>query len=149
AAFAAMPWRQAILPVEFDDPSEHGVLLGLAFLNLQLPVLYRVPAYEKWLLAQDLTPGYEYLAKVLKLLQSQQRGDWWNLKLPPDLFALESIESVFPRPTYVWTHRDPVETISSVCSMCAALREKQCKAAVDEAEIGPAQLDFQSEAVAR
>jgi hypothetical protein len=149
AAFKAMPWRQAILPNNFDDPAEHGVLLGHTFLNLHYPTLYRVPTYEAWLLKQDLTPAYAYLAKILKLLQAQRSAAFWNLKLPPDLFGLDAIEAVFPGTKYIWSHRNPVQSMSSVCSLCAALREKQGEAEIDKTEIGPEQLRFESEGVLR
>lgn len=148
-AFREMPWRQAILPNNFDDPAEHGVLMGLTFLNLQLPTLYRVPSWEAWMMEQDLTPGYEYLARVLKLLQWAKPANFWGLKLPPDLFALDAIDRVFPGTRFVWSHRHPLESISSVCSLAASLREKQAGAAVDPLEIGPAQLAFQATACDR
>lgn len=142
---AAMPWRRTILPVAFDDPSEHGVLLGLTFLNLQLPTLYRVPSYEAWLLAADMTPAYAYLARILRLLQAQRPAEYWNLKNPPDLFALEAIEAALPGTRYIWAHRDPLDSISSVCSLTATFREKQDKAfLVDKGEIGRSQLAFQA-----
>jgi hypothetical protein len=150
AAFKAMPWRQAILPNNYDDPAEHGALMALTFMNLQIPTLYRVPSYQTWLLEQDLTPGYAYFAKMLKLLQTQKPAKHWNLKLPPDLFALEAFEKVFPGTRYVWTHRHPFQSLSSVCSLSANLREKQTKATgIDKHEIGAQQLRFQWEAVSR
>lgn len=145
AAFSEMPWRQAMLPNNYDDPAEHGVLMGLTFLNLQMPTLYRVPSWEAWMMEQDLTPGYEYLAKVLKILQWAKPAARWSLKLPPDLFALDVIDQVFPGTTFIWSHRHPLESMSSVCSLTASLREKQAGAAVDPTEIGPGQLAFQAE----
>jgi hypothetical protein len=146
---AGMPWRRAILPVAYDDPAEHGVLMALTFRNLHMPTLYRVPSYERWLLAADLTPAYEYFARVLKLLQSRKSVQYWNLKHPPDLFGLDAIEKVFPGTQYVWTHRNPLESLSSSCSLCAALREKQGRAEIDKSEIGSTQLTFQFEGARR
>jgi hypothetical protein len=148
-AFKEMPWRQAILPNNYDDPAEHGILMGLTFLNLQLPTLYRVPSWEAWMMEQDLTPGYEYLSRVLKLLQWARPANFWSLKLPPDLFALAAIDKVFPGTRFVWSHRHPLESISSVCSLSASLREKQAGAKVDPTEIGPTQLAFQAAACDR
>jgi len=148
-AFKDMPWRQKILPNNYDDPAEHGLLMALTFLNLQWPTLFRIPGWTEWALAQDLTPGYEYLARVLKVLQWAHPALRWNLKLPPDLFALDVIAEVFPDATFVWSHRDPVESISSVCSLCAQVREKQGGARVDPTEVGPEQLEFQARAVDR
>ena len=148
-AFKDMPWRQKILPNNYDDPAEHGLLMALTFLNLQWPTLFRIPGWTEWALAQDITPGYEYLARVLKVLQWAHPARRWNLKLPPDLFALDAIAKVFPNAVFVWSHRDPVESISSVCSLCAQVREKQGGARVDPLEVGPEQLEFQARAVDR
>lgn len=87
-----LPWLQSMLPVSYDDTAEHGPLLGLTFLNLQLPVRHRVPAYSAWMLEQDMTPAYVYLGKVLRLLQWSNPRQLWSLKNPPDLFALDAID---------------------------------------------------------
>ncbi|MCP5403631.1 MAG: sulfotransferase [Novosphingobium sp.] len=146
-AFRDMPWRQKILPNNYDDPAEHGLLMALTFLNLQWPTLFHIPRWTEWALAQDLTPGYEYMARVLKVLQWARPAERWNLKLPPDLFAIDTIAGVFPDAVFVWSHRDPVESISSVCSLCTQVREKQGGASVDPVEVGPEQLEFQARAV--
>lgn len=148
-AFKDMPWRQKILPNNYDDPAEHGLLMALTFLNLQWPTLFRIPGWTEWALLQDLTPGYEYMARVLKVLQWAMPATRWNLKLPPDLFALESIAGTFPNSVFVWSHRDPVESVSSICSLCAQVREKQGGARVDPLEVGPDQLKFQARGVDR
>ncbi|MDB5447031.1 MAG: sulfotransferase, partial [Phenylobacterium sp.] len=92
----AMPTLKTMLPIEAEDPSEHGPLLGLTARNLQLPTLYNTPSYARWLFAADLEPAYAYLAKALKLLQWKTPGAYWNLKNPPDIFAIEAIASAFP-----------------------------------------------------
>lgn len=148
-AFQQMPWRQKILPNNYDDPAEHGILMALTCLNLQWPTLYRVPGWTQWALNQDLTPGYAYLERVLKVLQWARPAARWSLKLPPDLFALDVIARVFPDAQFVWAHRQPVEAISSVCSLCGQVREKQGKAMVNPAEIGAEQLEFQAQGVDR
>ena len=147
--FRQMPWRQKILPNTYDDPAEHGLLMALTFLNLQWPTLYRIPSWTSWILQQDMTPGYDYLARVLKVLQWGKPAQRWNLKLPPDLFALDMIAKVFPDSIFVWAHRPPVKSISSVCSLCAQVREKQGGAAVTPKDVGPDQLEFQAMAVDR
>jgi Sulfotransferase family len=151
-AFAArdreLPWLQSILPVAYDDTAEHGPLLGMTFLNLQMPVRYNMPSYAAWMLDQDLTPAYAYLEKVMKLLQWTTRGHFWNLKNPPDLFALNVINNVFPDVRYIWTHRDPVESIGSVCSLAAAFRGS-AGAQVSKTEIGQSIPTFWAEAVHR
>jgi hypothetical protein len=143
-----LPWLQSMLPVAYDDTAEHGPLLGLTFLNLQLPVRHRVPTYSAWMLGQDMTPAYAYLAKVLKLLQWNDPRQLWSLKNPPDLFALDAIDTVFPDARFIWAHRNPIESIASVCSLAAALRSS-AGAAVSKGEIGTTLASFWAEGVHR
>jgi hypothetical protein len=145
---AAMPALKTMLPVEAEDPSEHGVLLGLTFRNLQIPTLYNAPSYIDWLWRADLTIAYGYMAKVLKLLQWKTPGGHWNLKNPPDIFAIDAIASVFPDAKFVWTHRDPAQSIASVCSLAALLRRPGVEHYDARALMGYV-LDFQSEGVRR
>jgi hypothetical protein len=144
----AMPTLKTMLPVEAEDPSEHGPILGLTFRNLQLPSLYDAPSYTDWLLQADMTPAYAYFAKALKLLQWKTPGAFWNLKNPPDLFSMEAMKAVFPDALFVWTHRDPALSIPSVCSLTGLLR----RTGVDHLD-KPAQmramLRFQAEGVRR
>jgi hypothetical protein len=144
----AMPTLKTMLPVEAEDPSEHGPLLGLTFRNLQLPSLYDVPSYVDWLLAADMTPAYAYFAKALKLLQWKTPGAVWNLKNPPDIFALEAMKTVFPNALFVWTHRDPANSIPSVCSLTALLRGPTVDHLDKPAQMR-AMLRFQAEGVRR
>lgn len=148
-AHKQMPWRQKILPNSYEDPAEHGVLMALTFLNLQWPTLFRIPGWNQWVMQQDMKPAYSYLARVLKVLQWAKPAQRWNLKLPPDLFALDAISTTFPDAQFVWLHRQPIKAISSVCSLCAQVREQQGGAKVVPEEIGPEQLEFQALAVDR
>jgi hypothetical protein len=144
----AMPELRTMLPVEAEDPSEHGPLLGLTFRNLQLPTLYDVPSYIDWLLHADLGVAYAYLTKTLKLLQWKTPGQHWNLKNPPDIFALEAIAAAFPRALFVWTHRDPAQSIPSVCSLAALLRRPNVERQ-DPRALMQYVLRFQAEGVRR
>jgi hypothetical protein len=144
----AMPTLKTMLPVEAEDPSEHGPLLGLTFRNLQLPTLYNIPAYTDWLLKADLKPAYDYFAKVLKLLQWKTPGDYWNLKNPPDLFGLDAMAKAFPEALFVWSHRDPAQSIPSVCSLAALLRGPTVDH-LDKPALMAYVLEFQAEGVRR
>jgi len=145
---AALPALRTMLPVEAEDPSEHGQLLGLTFRSLHNPTLHNVPTYTDWLLKADLRPAYRYLAKVLKLLQWKTPGRWWNLKNPPDVFALDAIAEVFPYAAFVWTHRDPANSIPSVSSLAALLRGQGLDH-VDKPALMQQMLRFQGEGVRR
>lgn len=148
ARYAAMPTVRSMLPVDATDPSEHGPLLGLTFRNLQAPSLYRIPGYTRWLLEADMRPAYAYMAQVLKLLQWKSPASHWNLKNPPDIFALDALADIFPDARIVWTHRDPADSIPSVCSLVSTLRAAGGEA-VDKPALGRMMIGFQAEGVRR
>lgn len=145
---AAMPSLKTMLAVEPSDPSEHGVQLGLTFRNLQLPSLWPTPAYTQWLFEADMVPAYAYFSKVLKLLQWKTPAACWNLKNPPDIFSIEAIDAVFPDARFVWAHRDPADSIPSVCSLVGTIREASGEP-VNKPALGAMQIAFQTEGIRR
>lgn len=153
AAFAArdvaMPQLRAMLPLEAEDASEHGVLLGLTFRNLHWPSLNRIPGYADWLRDADMDAAYAYLARILKLLQwKDPPSGFWNLKNPVDSFAIDSLLRVFPQAPIFWMHRDPAKTIPSVCSLLSMLREA-AGIAFDRREFGAYILEFEARLIDR
>jgi hypothetical protein len=85
-----------------------------------------VPSYDAWIEAQDHTPGYEYLKLLLQFLQWQkkhsgQQGQRWALKAPHHLHYMDLIFKVFPDARVVQSHRDPIDTIPSLASLCGAV----------------------------
>jgi hypothetical protein len=111
----------AIHPVEAEAPEEDVLLLDMAFLSTVPEATLRVPTYARWLEAQDVTPAYRYMKQVLQLLTWQRRPDAppgrWVLKTPHHLEHLDTLFEVFPDARVVQTHRDPVVTLASFCSM--------------------------------
>ena len=145
---AAEPRLRTMLPLEAEDPSEHGQLLGLTFRSLHYPTLYNVPSYRDWLLTADMKPAFAYMAKLLKLLQWKTPGRYWNLKNPPDVFLLDAVDAAFGGATFVWSHRDPALSIPSVCSL-AALKRAATVDRIDKHALMAYVLDFQAEGVRR
>jgi len=81
-----------------------------------------VPEFGRWVRQQDRTPAYEYLKTLLRFLQWQKkkagsRAQSWVLKAPYHLGIVEVLLEAFPDATVVWSHRDPFETIPSICSL--------------------------------
>jgi len=107
----------AIHPVVAEAPEEEVILLDHTFLSTVAESILHVPSFAAWLEEQDQTPAYEYLRKMLQLLQWQARGDRWILKTPHHLEWLDTLLAVFPDARIVQTHRDPVKTLASFCSM--------------------------------
>jgi len=107
----------AVHPVEATSPEEDCLLLDASFLSTVPEATLRVPGYSKWLESQDQKPAYEYMKKLMLLLQWQQPGKRWILKTPHHMEYLETLCEVFPGVRIIQTHRDPAVTMPSFCSM--------------------------------
>lgn len=125
----------AVHPVEADSPEEEVMLLDLTLISTVAEASFHVPSYADWVERQDQTPAYRYLERMLKLLQWQRDGGFWVLKSPHHLEWIETLVRVFPHAHLVQTHRDPVATIPSFCSMVSHGRGVFSDA-VDPHEVG-------------
>ncbi len=120
----AIPELMSIHPMSIDQPDEEVIILGQLFSSSMIESTYFVPGYARWLSTQDARPAYDDLITILKSLQWQdpsRKGKEWVLKTPGHLMALDTVLDVFPDATIVMTHRDPVSTVPSYCSMEASL----------------------------
>ncbi|MCC3762604.1 sulfotransferase [Glycomyces sp. TRM65418] len=82
-----------------------------------------MPAYEHWLRTEhDFAPDYAYLKEGLQVLQYGRPATRWVLKCPTHLGRLPLLMSQFPDATIVWTHRDPVTVMGSICSLVETSR---------------------------
>jgi hypothetical protein len=109
----------AIHPVEATAPEEEVILLDYSFLSSVAEATLHVPSFSRWLEEQDQTPAYAYLKKLLQLLQWQNKKQRWILKTPHHLEWLDTLLAVFPDARIICTHRDPLKTLASFCSMIA------------------------------
>jgi len=99
---------------------------------------YFVPDYAEWLSRQNPRKAYEDLIQILQSLQWQdpsRKGKSWVLKTPGHLMGLQTVLDVFPKAKIVMTHRNPVSTIPSYCSMEASLY-KMGSTDISNVEIG-------------
>lgn len=117
-AYLAPDFR-AVHPVEADEPEEDVLLLDLSFMSQTPEATMHVPSYARWLEAQDHAPAYALLRRLLQVLTWQRPGRRWVLKTPEHLEHLDALLAAFPGATIVQTHRDPLETMASFCSMVA------------------------------
>ena len=148
ARYAAAPELMAMNPITVDDPTESLCFLRYCFTSLHFAGVYNVPSYETWALSCDMRPAYDYLVRVLKLLQWRRPPTRWNLKYPLDLFFLDAIVEVIPNARLVWAHRDPVKTIPSVASLLATRRQPFTDH-VDKVALGRAEFAVRQEQIRR
>ncbi|HEY3445728.1 MAG TPA: SDR family NAD(P)-dependent oxidoreductase [Myxococcales bacterium] len=125
----------AIHPIEAAAPEEDVLLLDLAFMSQSAEAILRVPTYAAWLEQQDSTGAYRYFARALRALLWQRSGEFWVLKTPHHMEYMKELLAAFPDAVVVQTHRDPLTTTASFCSMVAHGRAIFSDA-VDPREVG-------------
>lgn len=133
-----IPELMSIHPMDIEQPDEEVIILGQIFSSSMIESTYFVPDYAAWLSKQDPRKAYEDLIQILQSLQWQdpsRRGKSWVLKTPGHLMGLQTVLDVFPKAKIVMTHRDPVSTIPSYCSMEASLY-KMGSENISNSEIG-------------
>ncbi|WP_304560505.1 sulfotransferase family protein [Sphingomonas immobilis] len=125
---AAMPELASIYPFEAMAPEESIFLYYGSFVSTHEQSSALVPSYNDWFATADKTPAYRYLKLAVQFLQWQRRragthrdGNRWLLKTPDHLHGLQELLDVFPGANIIQTHRDPIQTIPSICSFIRVL----------------------------
>jgi len=136
----ANPDLASIHPIDAEAPDEEIMLLEQSFYSTMPPSFCSLPSYVQWLENNDNTPGYEYLKRLLQVLQWQKKekgqgAQRWLMKTPHHLHHMDVLFKVFADAKVVQSHRDPLETIPSIASFNTALW-KLCADSVDEKIVG-------------
>ena len=124
AVVAASPEAMNIHPWDFDGADEEILLVEHSFHSTVPEAYMHLPSYSEWVESQDHVPVYRDLLACLQYLQWQDRtrkGKRWVLKSPHHLGYLDALLEVFPDAKIIQTHRDPLDTVPSFCSMCVSL----------------------------
>lgn len=140
AMLEASPELMAAHPMDAHAPDEEIMLLEHAFISGNPEAFCNVPRYARRLEDEDALPGYAYLDRLLRFLQWQkkragQKANRWVLKTPHHIGFLDPFFKTFPEAKVVLTHRDPVQTIPSMCSLIHSIRVLNSDH-VNELEIG-------------
>lgn len=109
----------AVHPIDHQAPEEDVLLLDNSFRSTVAEAILRVPSYAAWLEQADSTPAYDFMRKLLLLLQAEDARPNWILKSPHHLEFLDVMMKVFPETKVIQTHRDPSMTTGSFLSMVA------------------------------
>ena len=120
----ASPDLMSIHPMDAMAPDEEILLLEHTFYSTVPESFMYVPSYSKWIEEQNHTTAYEYLKSLLKYLQWQSPNrskKTWVLKTPHHMGYVDIILKVFPNAKVIQTHRSPIDTIPSYCSMVTTL----------------------------
>ena len=114
--FEGLPEMKVSHDIVADEVDECLEVLRLDFVSNRFPSMTSLPRFDRWFQKQDETPYYRRLADTVRLigLYDDRR---WLLKNPGHFVELDSLFAVFPDACVVVTHRDPVKTIPSLCSV--------------------------------
>ena len=109
--------------IDVTRPDECALLLNMAFAQAGFQNYLRVPGYFDWLLESgDFAAVYGFHKTVLQLLQYREAPRRWVLKYPNHMLAMPQIRALHPGAVFVVTHRDPLQTLASLCALTEAYR---------------------------
>ncbi len=130
-----------------DVPEECVMLLAHTFCDVQMGIEPMMEPYASWYRQQDLRQAYTYYANLLKLIDWQRPGKRWLLKSPAHLWALDVLVEMFPDACIVLTHRNPLESMASACSLTDSLMRG--RKSYDKLELGPTVLEYYAASLER
>lgn len=114
AAQPKMKTAHLILP---DAVYETIQLAKQSFWSMDISSMINVPSYERWLLAHDTTPDFQRYGNNLRLIGHLEPERRWLLKCPLSLFGIGGFIRAFPDAVVIQTHRNPVVSVGSGCSL--------------------------------
>ena len=82
-----------------------------------------------------MTGPYAEYRRELQLLAHHRETGNFVLKCPEHLWFLDALFSVFPDALVAWTHRDPLASVASYCSLMS-LNRRMLYGSFDPLEIG-------------
>jgi hypothetical protein len=135
------PGFSDIHPLEAEKPEECLHLFDKACAGTTSFFMTEAKSFAWWLLDHGIQHGYDFYKIQLQLLNWLRPGRQWVLKWPYHLWHLETLLKTFPDATVIHLHRDPCQSIPSVCSLAAAARAPFCES-IDDAALGEFWLDY-------
>ena len=118
-----LPGFDAIHPMGPQLTQECVVMMGETMCTPLFHNQFRVPSYEDWIDTEaDWRPVYDFHHRQLQHLQARNPGDRWVLKTGAHLWGLDQLLETYPDARIVFTHRDPVKSMTSYSSLTTIVR---------------------------
>lgn len=118
-----MPEFKAIHPMGAELSQECVTMMGEAMTTPLFHNQFRVPSYEDWVDTEaDWSHVYDFHFRQLQHLQSHHSLDRWVLKTGAHLWGLDHLLATYPDARIVFTHRDPVKSMTSYASLTTVVR---------------------------
>ncbi len=120
---AQIPGFKAMHPMGARLTQECVTLMGEAMCTPLFHNQFRVPSYQDWVDDDaDFRPVYDFHKQQLQHLQSRHQGERWVLKTGAHLWRLGHLLDTYPDARIVFTHRDPVDSMTSYASLTSLVR---------------------------
>jgi len=114
---------KAMHPMGAQLSQECVVMMGDAMCTPLFHNQFRVTQYQDWVdFEADWSHVYDFHRQQLQHLQSHHPGERWVLKTGAHMWGLEHLLRIYPDARIVFTHRDPVKSLTSYASLTALVR---------------------------
>jgi hypothetical protein len=118
-----IPAFKAMHPMGATLSQECVTMMGEAMCTPLFHNQFRVPTYQDWVDHEaDWSHVYVFHRRQLQHLQSRNRRERWVLKTGAHLWGLEHLLATYPDARIVFTHRDPVKSLTSYASLTSLVR---------------------------
>jgi Sulfotransferase family len=126
---------KAMHPMGAQLSQECVVMMGDTMCTPLFHNQFRVTRYQDWVDREaDWAHVYDFHQQQLQHLQSSHAGERWVLKTGAHMWGLEHLLAAYPDARIVFTHRDPVKSLTSYASLTALVRSMGSDQ-VDPAEV--------------
>jgi hypothetical protein len=114
---------RAMHPMGATLSQECVVMMGDAMCTPLFHNQFRVPTFEDWVDNEaDFSHVYAFHQRQLQHLQWHNDRDRWVLKTGAHMWGLEHLLRTYPDARIVFTHRDPVKSVTSYASLTSLVR---------------------------
>jgi Sulfotransferase family len=115
---------KAMHPMGATLSQECVTMMGEAMCTPLFHNQFRVPTYEDWVDRDaDWSHVYTFHHQQLQHLQWRNHCDRWVLKTGAHMWGLEHLLRTYPDARIVFTHRDPVKSVTSYASLTTLVRQ--------------------------
>jgi len=114
---------RAIHPLGAELSQECVTMMGEAMCTPLFHNQFYVKTYQDWVDTEaDWSHVYDFHLQQLQHLQAFNERDRWVLKTGAHLWGLEHLLATYPDARIVFTHRDPVKSMTSYASLTSIVR---------------------------
>lgn len=118
-----LPEFKAVHPMGAELSQECVVMMGESMITPLFHNQFRVPSYEDWVDTEaPFRTVYDFHKRQLQHLQAHHARDRWVLKTGAHLWGLDQLLETYPDARIVFTHRDPVKSMTSYASLTTMVR---------------------------